>query len=40
MIQVRNLDLNKSRKSIREGINKDEIKYFIYLILNLIDKFV
>lgn len=36
MIKVRNLYLHKDKKSVRDGINADKIKYFIF-VLNLTD---
>lgn len=36
MIKVRNLYLHKDKKSVRDGINVDKIKYFIF-VLNLTD---
>ena len=34
MIEVRNLDLNKERKGVREGINEGKMTCFSFLILN------
>lgn len=35
MAKVRNLYLHKERKNVRERIYEEEIKYFVFSILNL-----